>query len=153
VISRGVDTNARLWLDGVLVAAGPLNDAKAPWLSAPVALTRGRPVSLRFEYSQPDQTGQHPSFALQWSLLGGSAGGDAGGDANGSAGGSGWADALAAVAGADAVVVAVGGSSGQYRTSGEGVDRAGLGLPGNQLAFLQVEREASMPIGVGCVCV
>jgi hypothetical protein len=42
----------------------------------------------------------------------------------------------------DATVVVVGG--GTSETSGEGIDRASLGLPGTQLAFLQAVRAAAI---------
>lgn len=83
-------------------------------------------MRLRFTYSQGDMTGKHPAFALQWSVQGADA----------------QQAALAAVAAADVVVVAVGG--GTSVTSGEGVDRASLGLPGSQLAFLQAVRGAAV---------
>lgn len=51
-------------------------------------------------------------------------------------------DALEAVAAADTVIVAIGG--GSCVTSGEGVDRASLGLPGQQLSFIQAIREAAV---------
>jgi len=84
-----------------------------------VTLTKGRRIAIRFEYAQPDSTGQHPAFALQWSLQGDSP----------------LDDAIAAVKASDATIVVVGG--GTSVTSGEGVDRASLGLPGLQLQFLQ----------------
>lgn len=66
------------------------------------------------------------SQCQQWSLQGSSA----------------QADALAAVHDADAVVVVVGG--GTSVTSGEGIDRASVGLPGVQLPFLQAVRDAAV---------
>jgi len=116
--------NATLSLDGVEVLAW--SDAQGPTMSLPVPLVRRKSMRLRFTYSQSDQTGTHPGIALQWSVQGADA----------------MQAALEAVAAADAVVVAVGG--GTSVTSGEGVDRASLGLPGQQLAFLQAVREASM---------
>ena len=100
----------------------------------PVSLTRGAPMKVRFEYAQADSTGQHPAFALQWSLQGARA----------------QHDALAEIASLPqegaAVVLAVGG--GTSVTSGEGVDRASLGLPGAQLAFVQAVRAACVRRGV-----
>ena len=95
--------------------------------SAPVALERGRALSLRFEYEQGDATGTHPAFALQWDLQGG--------------GGGAFDAAVAAAAAADATVLVLGG--GTSVTSGEGVDRASLGLPGAQLALAQAVVGAS----------
>ena len=71
-------------------------------------------------------TGKHPAFALQWSLQGSDAA----------------ARAAAAVKSADIAIAVVGG--GTTVTSGEGVDRSSMGLPGGQLAFLQAVRAAAV---------
>lgn len=75
---------------------------------------------------QPDNTGGHPAFALQWSLQGAHA----------------LQDAVDAVHANDATVAVVGG--GTSLTSGEGDDRASLGLPGTQLEFLQTVHAAAL---------
>lgn len=73
--------------------------------SSTVSVVKGERIRFDFEYSQQDSTGQHPAFALQWSLQGLTP----------------EVNSLDAVEGADAVVAVVGGS---HSTSGEGVDRA-----------------------------
>ena len=79
-----------------------------------------------FRYTQSNNTGQHPGFALQWDLQGDDP----------------LRDAVNAVKATDATVVVVGG--GTSVTSGEGMSRASLALPGTQLAFLQAVRTAAV---------
>jgi beta-glucosidase len=115
-------------------AKRPCTAADPQLTQLPVSLTRGAPLKVRFEYAQADSTGQHPAFALQWSLQGARS----------------QHDALAEIASLPqegaAVVLAVGG--GTSVTSGEGVDRASLGLPGAQLAFVKGVRAACVRRGV-----
>ena len=73
-----------LWLDGKQISL----DGRTP-----VSLVQGKRMKLRFEYSQLDETGQHPAFALQWDLQGRHA----------------VEDAMRALNSADAVVAVVGG--------------------------------------------
>jgi beta-glucosidase len=116
----GSKMTAKLWIDNISV---PLLGK-----AASVVLVQGQRKKLVFEYSQEDSTGEHPSFALQWSLQGQSP----------------LQEALDAANQADVIVCAVGGATGQYGTSGEGIDRSSLGLPGNQLAFLQAVRQVAI---------
>eukprot|EP00041_Stephanoeca_diplocostata_P038533 m.1523208 g.1523208 ORF g.1523208 m.1523208 type:complete len:962 (+) comp25232_c0_seq4:137-3022(+) len=92
----------------------------------PVAVTKGQTLPIVFKYAQNDATGDHPAIALQWNLQGTDA----------------LASARAAIRNADVTVVVVGG--GTSVTSGEGVDRASLGLPGAQLEFVQRVRETAV---------
>ena len=62
----GNKMQARLWLDNVSVPLLGKDLVSAPTVS----LVQGKRRRIRFEYSQQDSTGQHPSFALQWSLQG-----------------------------------------------------------------------------------
>ena len=122
VIGRGTMQYA-LYLDAQLVLNG--TDAGVSH-DVPVDTVRGKKMKLRFEYSQPDNTGNHPAWALQWSLQGGHA----------------LQDAVDAVHVNDATVAVVGG--GTSVTSGEGDDRASMALPGAQLAFIQAVYAAAV---------
>ena len=125
---RGLGQVFRLWLDEKLITpvvfdgAQSYNESNATIVS----VTKGKQISIRFEYQQPDNTFQHPGFALQWNLQGVDP----------------LQDAIAAVRAADVSVVVVGG--GTAVTSGEGIDRASLGLPGTQLSFLKSIRAAAV---------
>jgi beta-glucosidase len=120
----GESMKGRLWIDNVSI---PLS-GKDMISAVTISLVQGQRKRLVFEYSQGDSTGGHPSFALQWNLQGMSP----------------LQEALDAAQQADAIVCAVGGATGQYGTSGEGLDRSSLGLPGNQLAFLQAVRKVAI---------
>ena len=59
--------NVSLWIDNTAVLQQVSGKTT---LSKAVSLTQGRKMRVRFEYNQPDSTGQHPAVALQWSLQG-----------------------------------------------------------------------------------
>lgn len=117
VEGQGSSGEASLEVDGKTVLRW--NSTNGNWLSQPVDIRRGVPLNVTFRYQQGDSTGSHPAFALQWSLQGDDARGDA----------------VAAARAADATLVVLGG--GTSKTSGEGIDRASLALPGTQLSLLQ----------------
>ena len=121
VTSRGIGQSMRLWLDGEVVTLQSSKDD-----ATIVPLTKGKKISIRFEYQQPDNTFQHPGFALQWNLQGVDP----------------LRDATEAVKAADVSVVVIGGATAV--TSGEGIDRASLSLPGTQLSFLKTVRAAAV---------
>ena len=168
---RGGAANASLWLNGKLVlrwqqgqseacavaqraassalgeeAKKPCKAASASMNHTAVTLKRGVGMDVRFEYSQADQTGQHPAFALQWSLQGANAMGDALAQIAALPGPSSLSLSTPSTPASVAVVLAVGG--GTSVTSGEGVDRASMGLPGAQLAFVQAVRKACVARGL-----
>lgn len=116
-------TDILLYIDTAMVLN--MTNEKVNYASS-VDVTQGKAMQIRLEYSQPDATGAHPAFALQWSLQGQHP----------------VQDAVNAVNANDASVVVVGGGTGV--TSGEGIDRASLGLPGAQLAFLQTVYAAAV---------
>lgn len=106
VLGRGGKLNFSMWLDDEKI----LNPNRTT--SRGIALVRGKKYRIKFEYSQQDMTGLHPAFALQWSLQGSDAIGRA----------------TKAVEEADIAIAVVGG--GTTVTSGEGIDRSSVGLPG-----------------------
>ena len=61
-----------MYLDGKLVLNGTESggDPPASSYSTPVDITQGKKMKFKFEYAQPDNTGGHPAFSLQWSLQG-----------------------------------------------------------------------------------
>ena len=111
----------KLMIDGKLVLS---SDPESSHVA--VDVVQGKKMAIRFEYSQPDNTGQHPSWSLQWSLQGAHP----------------QQDAIDAVSASDATVCVVGGATSE--TSGEGVDRASLGLPGAQLDFLKAAHATAL---------
>ena len=119
VLGRGSAQGYTLSLDGKQVLEKKVDGLQGQGDSLPVALHKGQKIRLKFTYTQQDNTGQHPAFALQWSLQGSAP----------------LQAAINAAKHNDATVVVVGG--GTQVTSGEGVDRASMGLPGKQLAFVQ----------------
>lgn len=116
--------NYSLLLDGLMVLSKDPKSHKE--VGVGIDLVKGQKMKLRFQYFQPDSTGQHPAFALQWNLQGSQP----------------LQDAIDALNSNDASVMVVGG--GTSVTSGEGVDRASLGLPGGQLAFVQAIHAAAV---------
>ena len=126
VIGRGdLIFNYTLLLDGVTVLTKDAKTHKEVSHTG-ISLVKSQKIKLRFQYYQPDSTGQHPAFALQWNLQGSQP----------------LQDAIDALKSNDASVMVVGG--GTSVTSGEGFDRASLGLPGGQLAFVQAIRAAAV---------
>ena len=126
IVSRGLGQVMRLWIDGKVVTFSIFDGQSSKGDPTTVSLTKGKKISIRFEYQQPDNTFQHPGFALQWSLQGSDP----------------LQDAIEAVKAADVSVVVVGG--GTAVTSGEGIDRASLSLPGTQLSFLKSIRATAV---------
>ena len=122
--ARGTTAGAKMWIGGAVVLEWTQKDGYL--VNKAVRLEFREPLAFKFEYWQDDQTAQHPAFALQWSLQGSSA----------------LADAVAAAASADVVVLVAGGDTSD--TSGEGRDRSSLALPGNQLALIQAVRAATV---------
>lgn len=112
----------RLWLDGELIADGWGKERSAT-RSVPVELKAGREYDVRLEYCK---------------------------DANGVSAMLGWShddegiqEAVAIARQADVAIVALGDSR---RTSGEGVDRSSLDLPGAQLKLLKAVHETGTPV-------
>lgn len=109
--------------------AGGSDYAARNTTSGPFAFEPGVAMDVMLEYWQGNADGSGSSWpyvALQWDLLG------AGPD-------DGLPNAVAAALRSDVAIVVVGGSTepAPQATEGEGVDRAALSLPGNQLELVQ----------------
>ena len=135
VKAGGVDSVATLTIDGERVMSWNSTCGTGASFQKPMPLTKGQKYDLELHFSQGDSTGTHPAIALQWNLMGASP----------------LEDATRAVEAADAAILVVGG--GTSVTSGEGVDRASLALPGRQLDFAKRVQRAALAASTKLVVV
>ena len=59
--ARGVSQKYKLTIDGKVVLTSDPEVA-----AVPVDVVQGKKMAFKFEYTQGDNTGQHPSWSLQW---------------------------------------------------------------------------------------
>jgi beta-glucosidase len=129
----------RLWVDGNLTINATA--ANSDTTGSAYDFTAGKAVPIKYEYYQ-ESTDGNPCTALLWSLLP-------------SASSDSITPAVDEIAGADAVVVVVGGANNDQKgtTEGEGVDRASLTLAGEQMALVERAANASAAHSVPLVVV
>ena len=125
----------RLWLDGTLLIDGWTNCTDLS--SAAVPLKAGEAHAVKVESWIRDGTGTQPEFSLRWDQTDRAR--------------AGVAAAARAAAASDVTIAVVGG---YQRTSGEGVDRAELSLPGTeQLQLVKAVHAAATAAGKKLVVV